>query len=161
MVRPTVNSEKHMVQNSQETVLSGGIVTNVLAQAVDVVGTANTEVRVGAVVKALYNEKWIRTSDTAPGSFVYIIYKLPNGLPFPTAINMAALNDWSNKNNILYTTQAISNDQDADAIPLHKGWVKIPKGKQRMSLGDVIAVTTFAQALDQVICGHSIYKEYF
>ncbi len=86
---------------------------------------------------------------------------MPNGLPFPTAANMANLNDWSNKNNILYTTQAISNDQDADAIPLHKGWVKIPKGKQRMSLGDILAITTFAQALDQVICGVSIYKEYF
>ncbi len=161
MVRPTINSEKHIIQNSLETVTAAAVVTNVLGQAVDVPGTSNTDVRVGAVIKAVYNEKWVRTSDTSPGSFVYIIYKLPNGLPFPTAIDMAALNDWSNKNNILYTTQAISNVNTADAIPLHKGWVKIPKGKQRMSLGDVIAVSTFAQALDQVICGVSIYKEYF
>ncbi len=161
MVRPTVNSEKHMVQNSLDSVTAGAIQIDVLAQAVDIPGTANTDVRVGAVIKAVYNEKWMRGAETSPGSFVYIIYKLPNGLPFPTATNMANLNDWSNKNNILYTTQALTNDADADAIPLHKGWVKIPKGKQRMSLGDVIAVTFFAQVLDSVICGHSIYKEYF
>ncbi len=73
MVRPSINSVKHIFQNTLETVVAGAIVTNILAQAVDIKTTANTDVIVGSIIKALYNEKWIRTSDTAPGSFVYII----------------------------------------------------------------------------------------
>ncbi len=161
MVRPTINSEKHLIQNSLDTVLAGATKDNVWAQAVDIPGSANTDVRIGAVVKAIYVEKWLRTNDTSAGAFVFIIYKLPNGLSFPTAATMANLNDWPNKNNILYTTQAISNVNTADAIPLHKGWLKIPKGKQRMSSGDVIAGTLFAQALDQNHCGFALFKEYF
>ncbi len=73
----------------------------------------------------------------------------------------AALGDYTNKKNILYTTQALSNDQDADAIPLFKGWIRIPKSKQRFGLDDQLNFHVFAQALDQNICGFVTYKEYF
>jgi len=44
---------------------------------------------------------------------------------------------------------------------MYKGWIKIPKSKQRMGLGDRIVVQTFAQALDMIDCGFETYKEYF
>ncbi len=160
-MKSPIHSIKHYTQNSLATTIAGAVsFTNIaLSVAIQNVNTAD-EVVEGSLVKAVYVEDWVRTNDTSPGSFVYIICKLPSGVDNPTAVEMAALNDWDNKKNILYTTQGLSNDQDADAIPLHKGWIAIPKGKQRMGLGDRIRTIFFAQALDQNTCGFKTYKEY-
>ncbi len=163
MVRPTINSTKHLFQHSISTILAGQVENITILEATDV-GAVNQvgEVRTGAIVKAIWVELWVRTGDTAHGSFVGILEKLPGAASFsPTAANMASLHTYQNKKNIFYTTQGLSNDQDADAVPLYKGWIKIPKSKQRMGLGDKLIFTVFAQALDQIICGVFIYKEYF
>ncbi len=73
---------------------------------------------------------------------------------------MAALGDWSNKKNIFYTTMGLFNDQDADAIALFKGWIKIPKGKQRQGLEDSLKIAIFTPTIDLHICGFCLYKEY-
>ncbi len=161
MVKAIVHSTKHYVQNSLATTLAGAVTSTIIVDAVSVSAkTSPSHVEEGNSVKAIYVEDWVRTNDTSPGSFVYVVLKLPAGVGTPGAANMAALDNYDNKKNILYTTQALSNDQDADAIPLHKGWIKIPKGKQRMGLGDRIATVFLAQALDQNVCGFKTYKEY-
>ncbi len=161
MVRPTVNSEKHLVQQSIATVLQGAVTTIDIADAVDVYTGAADEVRVGAIVKAIYIEKWLKAQDTATGNFVLTIEKLPSNLAPIGAANMGALHGYANKKNIFYVTQGLSNDQDADATPVLRNWIKIPKGKQRMGKGDKIVMNIFAQALDITHCGVEIYKEYF
>ncbi len=159
-MRPVIHSEKHIIQNTLSTVAAGALEVHTIAKAVDTVGSANTDVRVGSTIKAIQIEDWVRTGDTASGSFVYIIAKLPGGVSNPSTTNMANLNDWSNKNNVFYVTQGLSNDQDADAINISNAFMKIPKGKQRMALGDEWITCLFAQALDQNHCGKFIYKEY-
>ncbi len=159
-MRATINSEKHFIQRSLTTVAAGAVLTETLVDGSDT-PTSVGLVRTGALVKALYVELWVRTSDTAPGSFIFTIEKLPSNLVGAGAASMAALDGYSNKKNILYTTQGLSNDQDADALMIHKGWIAIPKGKQRIGLGDRLVWTIFAQALDQNICGVTIYKEYY
>jgi len=53
------------------------------------------------------------------------------------------------------------NDQDADATPILRQWVKIPKTKQRFGLKDKLVLQVFAQgALDLTACGFELYKEY-
>ncbi len=161
MVRPMVHSTKHYVQNSLATTLAGAV-SNILI--VDAVKAADkntvSEVEEGNTVKAIYVEDWIRTNDTSAGSFVYCVYKAPAGLTTFTAAEMAALGDADNKKNILFCTQALSNVTTGNAIALHRGWIKIPKSKQRMGLGDRIIAELFAQVLDQNLCGFKTYKEY-
>ncbi len=161
MVRPMVHSTKHYLQSSLRTVVAGANdnVTHIDAVAV-VDKNATNEVEEGSTVKAIYIEHWARTGDLAPGSFVYAVYKVPGGGAAFSTANMAALGSADNKKNILFTSQALLNDQDADAIPIIRGWVKIPKSKQRMGLGDRIISTHFAQVLDSIVCGFSTYKEY-
>ncbi len=161
-MRPVITSSKHYVQASLATITAGAVLVEdiIITQEPNVINAAN-ECREGAVVKAIYIERWIRTGDTAPGSFVAIVVKNPGNSPDPTAGNMGALHDFANKKNILYTTQGLSNDQDADATPFLRNWIKIPKGKQRFGAGDKLQLVIFAQALDQIVCGFTTYKEYF
>ncbi len=161
MVRPMVHSTKHIVQQSITTVTGGGVVTVNVAESV-AVGAKNLvfEVEEGSSIKAVYVEMWERSSSTTPSSGQAIFYKKIADASSATAADMAALGDWDNKKNILYTTMGLFNDQDADAVNLIRGWIKIPKGKQRMGLGDKIQMTFFASVVDTVICGFFLYKEY-
>ncbi len=159
-MRPVIHSEKHLVQRSLETITAGLVGQETIAEAVDTVGASNSEVAVGAVIKAILPEMWVRGQDTSPGSFVGAIIKLPNGLGGPSATNMANLNDYSNKNNIFYVTQGLTNVSGAQAYSILPPLIKIPKGKQRMSLGDKWVWVNFASVLDNNQCGKFIYKEY-
>ncbi len=161
-MKPVIHSVKHYVQHSISTTVAGAVSSVNLVKAV-VPSAVNSAIEVseGASVKAVWLEMWIRTGDTAHGSFVFIIEKVPGiSSVNPTAANMGALNDYTNKKNILYTCQGLSNDQDADAVPIYKGWIKIPKSKQRFGLDDQLNFHIFAQALDQITCGFATYKEY-
>ncbi len=160
-MKPVIHSTKHYIQNSLATTVAGAVTATTIATSVAVQDKNSVaEVVEGATIKAVYVEDWVRTNDTSPGSFVYIIAKFPNGVNDPTAAEMAALHTWDNKKNVLYTTQALSNINTSQAIPMFKGWVKIPKGKQRMGLGDKLKTVFLAQALDQNVCGFKTYKEY-
>ncbi len=161
MVRPMVHSIKHYVQFSISTVTGGAADTLVAALAV--ARDANnivSDVDEGSSIKAVYLELWARAGSTTPASGQMIFYKSPSDASNPNATNMAALGDWDGKKNILYTTMGLFNDQDADAIAIHKGWIKIPKGKQRMGLGDELKITVFSPTIDLQICGFVTYKEY-
>ncbi len=136
-------------------------VTNVIrAEPVDTINDV-FEVVEGAIVKAVYVELWLRGQDTSPGSFVLMIEKRPGIQPGEiSTTDMAAIGDYENKKNVFYTSQALTNVNTADAIPIYKGWIKIPKSKQRFGLKDRLVLNVFAQALDSNICGFFTYKEY-
>ncbi len=161
MVRPVVHSVKHYVQFSIATV-AGGAVNNqtiVVAFARQNVNAVN-EVVEGSIIKAVYLEIWVRAGSTTPSSGQMIVWKGNSDVTPPTAADMAALGDWDNKKNIFYTTMGLYNDQDADATLAFKGWIKIPKGKQRFGLGDILRWTIFTPTIDLQTCGFSTYKEY-
>ncbi len=161
MVRPMVHSIKHYVQFSIRTVTGGAVLTESLAAGVarDAVNLVN-EVQEGSTVKAIYLELWVRAGSTTPSSGQLIVYKKQTDATNPSVADMAALGDWDNKRNIFYTTMGLFNDQDADAIALFKGWIKIPKGKQRFTIGDDLNFSIFAATIDAQICGFCTYKEY-
>ncbi len=157
-MRAPIHSVKHYVQKSLSTVLAGAIDNIILVQAND--GTDPEDIAEGAIVKAVFVELWVRAGDTAPGSTLVTLLKNPGGALVPTFSEMTSLNAYDNKKNVLYHTQGLTNDQDADAIPFVRQWFKIPKGKQRFGKDDELILSVSAQALDNIICGFATYKEY-
>ncbi len=162
-MKSPINSTKHIVQLTLATVGVGTVVSTPIidAKALSLVGAGAEEVRAGAVVKAVYVELWLRGQDTSAGSFVCIIQKCSADSNGATAGEMANLMDYNEKNQILFTSQGLVNNSTSDAIPVYRGWIKLPKGKQRFGLGETFRVTVLAQTLDVNMCGAFIYKEYF
>ena len=161
MVRPIIHSTKHYTQQSIGSSVVGTPTNTVIAVGVPVADKNTvTEVEEGATVKAIYLEMWLRSAATAAASFTFVVCKRPSNTPSPTAADLAALGDWDNKKNILYTTQGLTNDVDSTAVNIYKGWIKIPKGKQRMGINDVWS--WHLSAIGQTInfCGFQLYKEY-
>ncbi len=163
MVRAVVHSSKHYVQMSLNTVTAGAIDNKILiqAEAVGSVLTA-TQVREGSTIKAVFVEMWIRAGSTSPGSFIINLEKVPGGVTvLQTVAEAAALGTYDNKKNVFFMSQALSNDQDADAIPVLRQWIKIPKSKQRFGLKDQLILNVSAIGIDLINCGFATYKEYF
>ncbi len=161
MVRPMVHSIKHYVQKSITTVAGGAVDSTNIVVALPVSDVdAVHEVVEGSSLKAVYVEMWARAGSTTPSSGQMIICKVSGDTTNPTATDMAALGDWDNKKNIFYTTMGLFNDQDADALILFKGWIKIPKSKQRFGLGDKLKMFVFVPTIDLQVCGFFTYKEY-
>jgi len=160
-MRAPINSEKHIVQYPIDTILAGTAENIVLVQSTDqpTAGTAN-QVAVGTVVKAVFVECWIDGGTSQVGASTMIVEKTVNGGTGATFTEMAQLNIYTNKKNILYTTEGLTGDANTSPIPISRGWIKIPKGKQRFGSGDALTMTISAQADDQFRCGMTIFKSY-
>ncbi len=160
-----INSNKHFVQQAQSTVAAATISTRIVADAVVAPATTNaSDVRQGAIIKAVWIELWI-IGDGAAGllnSFNITLEKLPSNLATMAFIDSLALGAYTNKKNILYTTQGIVSQSDGvQPAPIIRQWFKIPQGKQRMGLGDRIVLNiSNLIANNLAICGMFIYKEY-
>ncbi len=159
-MRAPISSQKHYVQKTLTTVTAGTTDSISLISAVKVADKdAAFEVEEGSVVKAVFVEMWVRGQDTSPGSVLLTLVKVPDfqNITFADQIN---LNDYTNKKNVLYHTQGLTNLNAEGAIPFVRQWFKIPKGKQRFGLGDSLKLAVAAQALDSNVCGFATYKEY-
>ncbi len=161
MVRPTINSEKHIVQIGFNNADIGTTTTQNLVQVVQGATAGAREVRVGAVVKAIYIELWFQGEGMTTGTSIAILEKAITGLDPPSTLEMLDLHDYANKKNIIFTHQGLSSDQNTNAVPIMRGWYNIPKGKQRMSLGDRWDLQFLAQVDGFNFCGLAIFKEYF
>ncbi len=163
-MRPIIKSKKHIVQISQATVSQGLIINSTICQAQEATSTTPTAIEEGAIVKACYVEFWVSMdSASVVGSYTVVLAKDPGGNANITTGNMAALHDWDNKKNILFTAQGLLTPSDGGQVPVLRGWYKIPKGKQRFGLNDSLRVTirnNNAAAIDINLCGLAIYKEY-
>ncbi len=157
-MRPIIQSQKHYVQVSLNTVLSGAASATRIINGVEIATGNPDDVVQGANVKAVFVEIWIRAGDTVPGSVLVTLVKTEDQSN-PTFADMIALHDYTNKKNVFYHTQGLTNDQDADAIPFVRQWFKIPKGKQRFGLGDRLFLVISAQATDVINCGFMTYKD--
>ncbi len=163
-MRPIIKSKKHIFQISQATVAQAAVVNAILVTAVEATGTSPVHVEEGAIVKACYVEFWVsQDSASVVGSYTIALYKDPSGTNAATSANMAALHDYPNKKNLLFTAQGLLTPNDGGQVPVLRGWYKIPKGKQRFGLADRLIVTirnNNATAIDINFCGLAIYKEY-
>ncbi len=159
-MKAPIHSRKHYVQKTLTTVTAGTSDATQIAFGVNpTLANSAFEVGEGAIIKAVYVEMWARGQDTSPGSVLITLVKTPDAQT-PTFTDMTALDAYTNKKNVLYHTQGLTNINTVDAIPFVRGWYKIPKSKQRFGLGDSLFLMTSAQALDTNICGFAVYKEY-
>ncbi len=163
-MRSPIHSKKHIVQISQSTVGQALAVTTDLVVAAEAPSTTPDGVSEGALVKACYVEYWVsQDSASVVGSYTIALYKNPGGVNTIGAATMAALHDYGNKKNILFTAQGLLTPNDGGQVPVLRGWYKIPKGKQRFGLKDELNLTirnNNATAIDINFCGLAIYKEY-
>ena len=161
MVRPIINSEKRIVQITLTNIGAGANGTNVFVEAVqDVIASNPTHVSIGSVVKAVYVEMWLLGDGQQPNTATTIIQKLPDTSASPTALEMADLNAYAGKKNILELHQGLLGDANTNPVPFYRGWIKIPKGKQRFGLGDRMSFTVKAITEGMQYCGVFIYKVY-
>ncbi len=161
MVKPMVHSIKHYQQNSLFTIAAGAIANQDIVRAVAVLNiNAAFEVLEGSSVKAVYIEFWLNTNDTTPGSNIVVVEKLVGGATPIAAGQIAALNSYVNKKNVLWTGMGLTNQNTSTAIPVLRQWIKIPKSKQRFGLDDRLQISFFAQTGTLKACGFATYKEY-
>ncbi len=163
-MRAVISSKKHINQIAQSTVGQAAVVSSTFIQALEGPPTTPSHVKEGAIVKACYVEFWVsQDSASVVGSYTVALFKDPGNNAGMTAANMAALHDYDNKKNILFTAQGLLTPNDGGQIPVLRGWYKIPKGKQRMGLGDTMKVAirnNNATSIDINFCGLVLYKEY-
>lgn len=162
-MKAPIHTEKHYLQTTLSTVAAGASLNVVCIDAVGVAAKTEglSKVVSGAVVKAIYLEYWLINS-SLNGFDIFTAGKYPSGLSAPNFAESVSLGTFDGKKNILHTHQGLSaNDGVGNPIPIIKGWLKIPKGKQRFGLGDRF-ICAFANpaADDAVICGFALFKEY-
>ena len=159
-MKPPINSEKHIVQQTPTSVSMGATFAIPMVEAAQS-PSLSKDVRVGAVVKACYVELWVISGGAAVGSTITTVEKLVSGQDFAAIGDMTNLNSYANKKNILETHQGILGDMNTNTVPFYRGWIKIPKGKQRFGQGDRLVLNVFGLSSDVDFCGVFIYKEYF
>ncbi len=160
-----INSNKHYVHRTNIVVNSAAIDPEVVVDAVVAPASTNAfDVEEGSVVKAIHFEYWL-LSNGATGSdtqFVVIVEKVPSNLASVTAAQILNLGAYTNKKNILFTSQGVlgAGVDGQGALPVLNSWILIPKGKQRMGLGDrvVISFSTIGENVNW--CGLATYKEF-
>ncbi len=163
-MKAPIKSKKHIFQISQGTVGQALVSNQTFADAQEGTSTTPAGIEEGAVVKACYVEFWVsQDSASVVGSYTVILSKIPGNGVLPTTTNLAALHDYNNKKNILFTAQGLLTPNDGGQIPVLRNWYKIPKGKQRFGLNDRLILTirnNNVTAIDINFCGLAIYKEY-
>ncbi len=159
-MRPRINTDKHIVQQSLFTVASGAITNRSIVIGIED-RTTNSHVRIGAVVTAVYVEMWITSDDTGQGSAIVTLEKLDGGQDLMAAGDSAALDTYTNKKNILHTFMGLIGGNTQFPTAAIKGWFKIPKGKQRFGLNDRLYLNIHGQSNGLQGCGFMLYKEQY
>lgn len=152
--RPIIHTRKEIVDGTFLAVAGAGITTTTVATVVnDYIGTAGT-VEVGSKIKWIY--LFVQIIETASTSNVdfYVIKKpssVVNPVPGATGGNVA-------RKYILHEEKGIPGNAADGAYPLtFKGVIKIPRGRQRMAEGDLIAVVMRGTGIYNA-CLKCIYK---
>ncbi len=160
MLAPIV-AIKHYVNHENAKVLTTARrnIDVVVAKA----ATTNAEdVIEGSVVKAVYLELWLHSIADAgtDTKFQFVFEKIVAGQDPITFTQMNNLDTYPNKKNVFFVSQGVMGDKTTASLPVVRNWFKIPRGKQRMGLGDSLVMSISATAFDIDTCGISTYKEY-
>ncbi len=159
-----INTVKHYVPKTNTAVASGGLVSEFIADSVVAPATSSVfAVREGAIIKAVHVEVWVIGNDSTnvTTQFVFAVEKAPGNTTAITSTQLLNLGSYPNKKNILYTSQGVigAGIDGNGSIPVFRGWILIPKGKQRMGLDDSLRwhLTVVGAAR---VCGLVTYKEF-
>jgi len=157
-----VHSIKHYVQITFNTATTGVTEVETLAESVTVtLANLATEVKEGSTIKAIYFEMWTIGS-VNDQFYTACLAKLPGGVGNILQADLVNLHAYDNKKNVLFTTQGLaSNDGIGNPVNIHRGWIKIPKSKQRFGLGDRLQFAISSRGTADIdFCGFALYKEY-
>ncbi len=160
-MRPSINTEKHIIQSSLFAVASGAISNITIALSVRVPATTDTHVREGSKISAVYVEMWLSSDDAASGTAIVTLEKRSVTQTAMTAADSAALHEYGNKKNVLHTFMGLMPSNVQYPMAAIKGWIKIPKGKQRFGFDDTLVLNVHGQSNGLAGCGFFIFKEQF
>ncbi len=161
-MRPIINTEKHIVQRSLFAIGAAGILNIVLVDTRAAPAAASpSEVREGSKVSAVYIEMWVTSDDAAAGTVITTVEKVPGAGTLMLVGDSALLNDYDNKKNVLHTQMGLIGSNVQYPMALIKGWIKIPKSKQRFGLEDRLVLNIHAQTNGIAGCGFAIFKEQY
>ncbi len=159
-MKAIINSVKHYVHIPVAVVTSGARTSFQLVKATVAPATgAASEVREGSTVKAIYLELWV-SGVTADKTGNGLVMKVVGNSAVPSFAEMQNLGAYGQKKNILATHQGLM-PTGGNIVPLFREWIKIPRGKQRMGLGDFVFTIVSGTATNVNVCGFATYKEYF
>ncbi len=164
MVKPTINSSKHYIPLTNSELATGALLEfDIVEGQTNVNLSATADVREGSNVKAIFLELWCAGAGASgtDTQFTAIVVIQPSNAPSVTTTNLANLQSFKNKKNVLYTTQGVLRGLDVQAVPIIRQWFKIPKGKQRIGLGDKIQLYLTSIGTGMNRCGFATYKEYY
>ncbi len=154
-----IDSVKHENRFSDLLAAGGSIKNVVIAVAVNA-ATADTEVKTGSLIKAIFFELNFNFEGNVTGLFDWVIVKKKTGQS-NTAFDPAIPNQPNRSQVFLWGMEMPAGINNSSAVK-RIGTLLIPKGKQRMAEGDswnlFYRSTVGAGAEDA--CGHFIYKEY-
>ncbi len=161
-MRPIITAIKHYINHPITTVAAGAVARATLVRGISVsaVGANAFEVQEGAVVKAIYVEYWVSSDDATLSSGTISFEKVPSEATNMTSAQSQNLGAYPNKKNLLETHQGLFPSQTQNPVNIFRHWVKIPKGKQRIGLGDEIVINFMPIADGLKFCGLATYKEY-
>ncbi len=162
-MKPIVNSVKHIVQRSLQSVAEQTIGSHLIANTVTIEPTNPANVVVGSVIKAVYLEYWLLGESAQPCTATWTVEKLPNESDPMTQAQSQDLMSYGNKRNIFKMGQGIIPDANSNPVPVIREWIKIPKGKQRFAQGDALRfnLSCIGEADNGLeFCGFALYKEY-
>ncbi len=160
MVKPTINSEKHIVEIGPASVGSAAMSITFLMSAV-ANPTTSVQVRIGAIVKAIYLELWVTSDDAAQGNSFVALEKLPSGLGGMSFAQSQAMHLYPNKKNVFKLHRGLVAPNVQSPTPFFSEWIAIPKGKQRLGVSDAIVLDISGIANGAQFCGVAIFKEYY
>ncbi len=160
-----INTVKHYVHRTNQGVGTGTVSVHPIVDAVVAPATSNAEdVKQGAIVKAIFVEYWLWNAGSTgvDSQFNFSIMKLPSNIADPTAAELIGLGSYDSKKNVFFTSQGVlgAGVDGQGALPVIRQWMLIPKGKQRMGLGDRIVAAFTPTGATMQFCGFSTYKEY-
>ncbi len=160
-MKQIINSEKRIVQISVGSATVGTVATIPLVRVEsNPVSASASTVAIGTVIKAIYVEIWLMSVGTTVATTTTIIAKYSGESDNPNSTDMGDLNAWTNKKNILETHQGLLAEDDSNPTPFYRGWIKIPKGKQRFGQGDLLQYSVKAITGEVQWCGVAIFKAY-
>ncbi len=154
-----IDSVKHEVRVSTLLATGGSIKSVVLATAKNIV-VVDDDVKTGSVIKAIFFEANFNTEGNITAIFDWAIVKRKTGQT-ATDYDPAVPNLPSRSGKFLWGMEMPAGINNSSAVK-RIGTLLIPKGKQRMSEGDVwtFLYRSSAGAGQEDFCAHFIYKEY-
>ncbi len=161
-MKAPIHSQKHYVQFPIDQITTATAQNIILAHGVEsTIANLASEVVEGSLIKAVYIELWLQNQGNL-GESIVTVSKNPLNNNGPSFTNLASLFTYENKKNVLFTHQGLtSNDGVSGPVVVLKGWIKIPKSKQRFGLGDVLSISiSNTSSGDLNRCGFATYKEY-